>query len=186
MISYHLDWGLGPHDLLAVDLITSFKMIGNVYMGRRDFESSQWDWLLAENGRPCFYFSHFMHYVMMRKERKTGLVFGRKGWEGIIRSVWFLQWGRKAAFAGCRGCGWYHSVVWTPGFWGSAPEHIIPSEETDYSSAFLLWFSTHEKIGITSSEALKRRCLSRTGERMSMGETALEAGVFPFPSRETA
>lgn len=45
----NLDWRIGTDEMIAVELKDSHKMIGNVYMGRRDFEALEIGYIFSQN-----------------------------------------------------------------------------------------------------------------------------------------
>ncbi len=45
----NLEWRIGTDEMIAVELKKSHKMIGNVYMGRRDFEALEMGYVFHRN-----------------------------------------------------------------------------------------------------------------------------------------
>ena len=48
-IKENLEWRIGSDEMIAVELKNSHKMIGNVYMGRRDFEALEMGYIFNRN-----------------------------------------------------------------------------------------------------------------------------------------
>lgn len=47
----NLDWRIGTDEMIAVELIDSHKMIGNIYLGKRDFNSLEIGYVFNRNYR---------------------------------------------------------------------------------------------------------------------------------------
>ena len=45
----NLEWRIGTDEMIAIELKSSHKMIGNIYMGKRDFESLELGYVLNKN-----------------------------------------------------------------------------------------------------------------------------------------
>lgn len=45
----NLEWRIGTEEMIAVELKSSHKMIGNVYMGKRDFETLEMGYVFNRN-----------------------------------------------------------------------------------------------------------------------------------------
>lgn len=45
----NLDWRIGTDEMIAVELIDSHKMIGNIYLGKRDFNSLEIGYVFNRN-----------------------------------------------------------------------------------------------------------------------------------------
>ncbi len=45
----NLEWRIGTDEMIAIELRSSHKMIGNIYMGKRDFESLELGYVLNKN-----------------------------------------------------------------------------------------------------------------------------------------
>ena len=45
----NLEWRIGTDEMIAIELKGSHKMIGNIYMGKRDFESLELGYVLNKN-----------------------------------------------------------------------------------------------------------------------------------------
>ena len=45
----NLEWRIGTDEMIAVELKNSHKMIGNVYMGKRDFEALEIGYVFNQN-----------------------------------------------------------------------------------------------------------------------------------------
>ena len=45
----NLEWRIGTDEMIAVELKNTYKMIGNVYMGRRDFEALEIGYVFNRN-----------------------------------------------------------------------------------------------------------------------------------------
>ena len=50
-----LEWRIGTDEMIAVELKNSHKMIGNVYMGKRDFEALEMGYVFNRNYWGCGY-----------------------------------------------------------------------------------------------------------------------------------
>lgn len=48
-VEENLEWRIGTEEMIAVELKNSHKMIGNVYMGRRDFEALEIGYVFNRN-----------------------------------------------------------------------------------------------------------------------------------------
>lgn len=48
-VKENLDWRISTDEMIAVELKNSHKMIGNVYMGKRDFEALEMGYVLNRN-----------------------------------------------------------------------------------------------------------------------------------------
>lgn len=51
----NLEWRIGTDEMIAVELKNSRKMIGNVYMGKRDFEALEMGYVFNRNYWGCGY-----------------------------------------------------------------------------------------------------------------------------------
>ncbi len=51
----NLEWRIGTEEMIAVELKDSHKMIGNVYMGKRDFEALEIGYVFNRNYWGCGY-----------------------------------------------------------------------------------------------------------------------------------
>ena len=56
-----LEWRIGTDEMIAVELKNSHKMIGNVYMGKRDFDALEIGFVFNRNYWGHGYADHFFH-----------------------------------------------------------------------------------------------------------------------------
>ena len=58
----NLKWRISTEEMIAVELENSHKMIGNVYMGKRDFEALEIGFVFNRN-----YWGHILHICGARR-----------------------------------------------------------------------------------------------------------------------
>ena len=51
----NLEWRIGTDEMIAIERKDSHKMIGNIYMGKRDFEALEMGYILNKNYWGCGY-----------------------------------------------------------------------------------------------------------------------------------
>ncbi len=64
--SEDLEWRIGTDEMIAVELKNSHKMIGNVYMGKRDFEALEIGYVFNQNYWGCGYAAESCRALIQR------------------------------------------------------------------------------------------------------------------------
>ena len=62
----NLDWRIGTDEMIAVELIDSHKMIGNIYLGKRDFNSLEIGYVFNRNYRGTGYAKEACEALIIR------------------------------------------------------------------------------------------------------------------------